>query len=211
MLELTDLNTVGIDEAGRGCLAKEVCTAGVVFPISFLENLSENEKRIVNDIKDSKKLSEEKRNIYSDFIKSKAYSYAITTSSSYEIDEKNILNATINSMHRTLDIITNKCKIDKIIIDGNQFRNYKNINHVCLKNADNLFLCVASASILAKVHRDNLIYDYCKRNPDIDKKYGFSRNKTYGTKQHINAIHQFGVLSIHRKSFSPIRNVYSFL
>lgn len=208
MLILNQESTAGVDEAGRGCLAGDVCTAAVCFPSNILHNIDDKERNILEIINDSKLLSKTKRKICFDFIKEKAF-YAITTCSPEEIDRSNILRATIVSMHKSLQELSTKTCIEKIIVDGNYFTKFQNIEYECKKNADRIYLNAAAASILAKVHRDSLIEEYCLRFPEIDKKYGFSSNKAYGTKQHLSAIKQYGVLDIHRKSFSPMKNCCS--
>ena len=149
-----NLNEVGIDEAGRGCLFGPVCIASV-----SLTNLTDP---LVDEIKDSKKLSQKKREKLFTFIKENSI-YSVKLIDHDTIDKENILQATLNGMHLTLDEIENKMNIDLILVDGNHFPDYfsikqdKYINHECVINGDNTFVNIAAASILAKVTRDNYI------------------------------------------------------
>lgn len=216
MLEISPSSCIGVDEAGRGCLALSVFCAAVVFPDDILETLSTPELKILNDIKDSKKLSEKKRKVYADFIKKYALAYAVESCSEKEIDEINILEATFKAMKKAIDNVrksladSNK-PVTKIMIDGTLFNDrITDVETVCVPDGDNIYLNIAAASILAKVHRDNMIDDFCVKNTEIDKKYHFSSNKTYGTKNHMQAIRQYGPLDIHRKTFAPMKNMLSF-
>jgi len=186
---------VGLDEAGRGCLAGPVVAAGVILPKIFPDTIWEQ-------IKDSKKLSEKKRNILSEYIKKHAISYHISFIGINIIDNINILHASIKAMHeciQNLSIIP-----DNLLVDGNYFTPYKHIDtyipHQCIKKGDDIYLSIASASILAKTARDNYIIKLCEENPEYDK-YGWRKNKCYGTKQHRDAIKKYGKTHLHRKSF----------
>lgn len=193
---------VGIDEAGRGCLFGPVCIASV--------SLTNFDDPLVNNIKDSKKLSEKKRNSLYDFIKNNSV-YSIQLISHEKIDEINILNATLEGMHLCLDDIDNKINIDTILVDGNHFPPYfstkqdKFIKHECVINGDNTYKSIAAASILAKTHRDNYILELSKDNPELEK-YGISKNKGYGTKIHMDALKEYGSTYGHRMSFKPCQN-----
>lgn len=216
MLLVTENECVGIDEAGRGCLAFPVFTAAVTFPINIVDMVNDKQKEILDKIKDSKKLSEKRREEYAKFIEQHALAFGITSSSVEEIDNKNILQATIDSMHRSINIVNNTIPLKKIIVDGNHFKPYYNsnnelVNHSCIASADDKYLDVAAASILAKVYRDRFVLDYCRNNPQHDEWYKFSKNKAYGTKDHLDAIKKYGAINHHRKSFAPMRNMYMFL
>lgn len=192
---------VGIDEAGRGCLFGPVCIASV--------SLTNFDDPLVNNIKDSKKLSEKKRNSLYDFIKDNSV-YSIQLISHEKIDEINILKATLEGMHLCLDDIDNKINIDTILVDGNHFPPYfstkqdRFIKHECVINGDNTYINIAAASILAKVTRDNHIKELCEKDEDL-KKYDLHNNKGYGTKKHMDAIKKFGVVEGHRRSFKPCK------
>ena len=196
-----NLKEVGIDEAGRGCLFGPVCIASV-----SLTNLTDP---LVDEIKDSKKLSQKKREKLFTFIKENSI-YSVKLIDHEIIDKENILQATLNGMHLTLDEVDTKIKIDLILVDGNHFPNYfsikqdKYINHECVINGDNTFVNIAAASILAKVTRDNYIIDLCEENEEL-KKYDLHNNKGYGTKKHMEALKEYGIVEGHRKSFKPCK------
>ena len=204
MLELFDenLKEVGIDEAGRGCLFGPVCVASV-----SLTNLDDP---LVSNIKDSKKLSDKKKNILYDFIINNS-DYSIQLISEEIIDNENILQATLKGMHLCLDEINSKINIDMILVDGNHFHDYfsikqdKFLKHECVVNGDNTYINIAAASILAKVTRDRYIIDLCEKDENL-KKYDLHKNKGYGTKKHMDAIKEFGIMNGHRKTFKPCSN-----
>jgi ribonuclease HII len=193
---------VGIDEAGRGCLFGPVCIGAVI--------LKDSDDPLMNEIKDSKKLSEKKKNILFDFIKNNSIAYSVQFMNHEEIDRDNILQTTLNGMHKCLDEIDEKVNIENILVDGNHFPPYfsskqdKFLKHNCIINGDNEYLNIAAASILAKVSRDNYIKDLCEKN-EIYNKYHLAKNKGYGTKQHLDAIKEFGITDLHRKSFAPCK------
>ena len=193
---------VGIDEAGRGCLFGPVCIGAVI--------LKDSDDPLMNEIKDSKKLSEKKKNILFDFIKNNSIAYSVQFMNHEEIDKDNILQTTLNGMHKCLDEIDAKVNIENILVDGNHFPAYFSakqdqfLKHVCIINGDNEYLNIAAASILAKVSRDNYIKDLCEKN-EIYNKYHLAKNKGYGTKQHLDAIKEFGITDLHRKTFAPCK------
>jgi ribonuclease HII len=193
---------VGLDEAGRGCLFGPVCVGSVI--------MKDSVDPLMNEIKDSKKLSEKKREKLYDFIIKNALEYSIIFIDHIEIDKVNILQATLNGMHKCLDEIDKKEKIGNILVDGNNFNTYYSKNQDmflkddCIKNGDNIYLNIAAASILAKVTRDRYIKDLCKN--EIYNKYDLAKNKGYGTKRHLEAIKKYGITDLHRKTFSPCKN-----
>lgn len=196
---------LGIDEAGRGCLFGDLFVAGVIFPTNIEELI--NEHKVI--IKDSKKLSKNKRTISKDFIKKYALNYHICQISNITIDEKNILKATLDGMHEVVtNIISNTSLIipDKLLVDGNKFNTYYDednniIDHECVIGGDNSYLSIAAASILAKTAKDEYIVKMCQDCPDLEK-YGLLTNSGYGTKKHIEAIKEFGITTWHRKTYS---------
>jgi len=191
---------VGIDEAGRGCLFGPVCVAAVVW-------LDEDPcPEIV--LKDSKKCTEKFRKKCYDYIIENCQAYSIQLVSHEEIDKKNILECTINGMHSCLDEITEKITPDLILVDGDKFKQYydKNsddfLDHECVIKGDDTYKSIAAASILAKTYRDNYIVDLVEKNPYLEK-YGIQKNKGYGTKVHMEALKEYGVIDGHRRSFKP--------
>lgn len=177
---------VGCDEAGRGCLAGPVFAAAVVLDESF-----ENEWII-----DSKKLTEKKRNELRFVIEKNALAWSVAFVDVNEIDEINILNASILAMHRALDALT--IDFEHIAVDGNRFKDYKNIESTCIIKGDAKFQNIAAASILAKTYRD----DYMKNIHEEFPAYNWSKNKGYPTKEHRSAIEELGPCKYHRLSFS---------
>ena len=194
----TDKIELGLDEAGRGCLFGPVCVAGVIW-------LDEEPNETIV-IKDSKKVSEKKRNILRDYIIDNAIAYNIQFICSEEIDKINILEATILGMNQCIDGIVQTVKPDTILIDGPHFNFYEGISHVCINGGDDKYKSIAAASILAKTHRDKWIKDLVKDNPELEK-YALLKNKGYGTKIHIEAIKKYGLTKWHRKSFGICKDL----
>lgn len=193
---------VGIDEAGRGPGAFNVCAAAVIWPKNF-EPASEEDRCMVDMIKDSKKLTAKRREKLAMFIKKNAVAFSMATVDNDEIDEINILQATFKAMHSALDKLD--APYDRIVVDGNRFKTYidKNGNfvpHTCVVNGDNVLISIAAASILAKVHRDTEIVRLVESDKSLEP-YGWDKNKGYLTKQHVEAIRKYGLTKYHRKSF----------
>ncbi|WP_444432670.1 ribonuclease HII [Ruminococcus sp.] len=174
----------GVDEAGRGPLAGPVCAAAVILP----------EGVIIDGVNDSKKLSEKKRESLFDVIREQALSYSIAYATVDEIEEINILNATMLAMRRAIDGLD--IKADYAMIDGNKIPPI-DIDAECIVKGDAKSISIACASILAKVSRDRLLYKYAEEYP----MYGFDKHKGYGTKVHREAILKYGPCPYHRKSF----------
>lgn len=180
----------GCDEAGRGCYAGAVFAAAVILPKNFNHPL----------LNDSKQVKEKDRLLLRDYILKKAKCYSIASVNSIEIDETNILKASIKAMHLAIDGL--KTKPNFLIIDGNKFYPYKKIDHKCIIKGDEKFASIAAASILAKTSRD----EYMKALHSEFPMYGWDNNKGYGTLQHRKAIEQFGLTIYHRKSFNITPN-----
>ena len=177
---------VGCDEAGRGCLAGPVVAAAVILPKDFKNKL----------LNDSKKLTELQRNKLRPIIESEALNWAIGIVSPKEIDEINILNASFKAMHLAIDQLKNKPEL--ILVDGNRFNNYKDIDHKCIVKGDSKYMSIAAASILAKTYRDEIMMKLHAKHPN----YLWAKNKGYPTKEHRNAIEKQGATYYHRKSFT---------
>lgn len=175
----------GTDEAGRGCLAGPVVAAAVILNNSF-------EHPLLND---SKQLTEKQRDELRPFIEENALAFGVAFVSEVEIDEINILQASILGMHKALD----KLSIipEHIIVDGNKFKNYKNIPSETIVKGDAKYKSIAAASVLAKTYRDEYMKGIHKEFPH----YFWKKNKGYPTKQHRDAIRQFGATNHHRKTF----------
>ena len=175
----------GTDEAGRGCLAGPVTAAAVIF----------NENYSNPDLYDSKKLSEKKRNELRKIIEKDALAFSVVHVDNDEIDKINILNASILAMHRAIKEL--KIFPGFILVDGNRFSKYENLEHKCFISGDSKFQNIAAASILAKTYRDELMTKLGKKYPQ----YNWNKNKGYPTKFHKNSIKLYGPSIYHRKSF----------
>lgn len=174
----------GVDEAGRGPLAGPVCAAAVILPPDT----------IIEGVNDSKKLSEKKREALYDVIKEQALSYSIAFASVEEIEELNILQATMVAMKRAVEGLD--IPADFAMIDGNRLPQLDIPAEFVIKGDANS-MSIAAASILAKVTRDRLCAEYDRDYPQ----YGFAKHKGYGTKLHREAILKYGPCKIHRMSF----------
>jgi len=181
---------VGCDEAGRGCLAGPVVAAAVLLPHNF-------KNKTLND---SKQMSKKKREEMEIIIKKEAISFGIGIVSPHEIDEINILNASFLAMHRATKKI--KGKFELLLIDGNRFNKYKNVEHKCIIKGDTKYMSIAAASVLAKTARDKIMKDLSQEFP----KYDWENNKGYPTKKHRVAIKELGANIHHRKSFRLLTN-----
>lgn len=175
----------GCDEAGRGCLCGPVACAAVILPPDFK----------CEDLDDSKKLSEKKRYSLRDIIQREALAWEVVMVGPQEIDEINILNASITGMHRALEKLS--LKPQHILVDGNRFKPFQDIPHTTVVKGDAKYMAIAAASILAKTYRDDLMLNLAKEYPG----YGWEVNKGYPTKAHKEAIARLGLTPHHRRSF----------
>ena len=177
----------GIDEAGRGPLAGPIVSAAVILDSSNLDD-------IILYINDSKKLSEHKREELSEIIKEKALSYSISMCDSKEIDEKGIGYCNNHVFIKACEGLN--IKPDLVLSDGYLIKNFNEENKHVIKG-DTKSACIACASIIAKVYRDNIMKEYHKKYPQYD----FEKNVGYGTKTHVDALKEVGPTEIHRMSF----------
>lgn len=198
----------GIDEVGRGCLAGPMVTAIVVYDIKKLQEifLEEEISKKISAIKDSKKLTEKKREELSEFIKSIAHFYHIQENSNSEIDDLGISNITNNSFLENFNQARNNSQIDFVFTDAFKIKNLDSKLQESLIKGDNTSLSIASASIIAKVYRDNLMKNLAKES-DFQI-YQFENHKGYGTATHIELIKKHGISSLHRKSFEPVKSMF---
>lgn len=174
----------GVDEVGRGPLAGPVVAAAVILPSDYE----------ITGLNDSKKLSEKRREAMDEIIRREAVSFGIGLISQDRIDEINILQATYEAMRLALEQLSpapDMILADAVTIPGIETRQFPIIK------GDAKSASIAAASIIAKVYRDHLMIEYDSLYPE----YGFARNKGYGTKEHINALKEFGPTPLHRKSF----------
>jgi len=186
----------GCDEAGRGCLAGPVFAAAVILPKDFSHPL----------LTDSKQLSEKERQSLRLEIEKCALSFAVATVDHQEIDKINILNASFLAMHRALEKL---CKTPQfIIVDGNRFKPYPNINHQCIVKGDGKYFSIAAASVLAKTYRDEFMANLHEEFPH----YNWKQNKGYPTIKHREAVMSYGLSPYHRKTFritNPQLSIFS--
>lgn len=175
----------GVDEAGRGPLAGPVCAAAVILP----------EGAVIEELDDSKKLTEKKRERLYDIIKETAVAYSVAYGTLEEIETVNILEATYLAMNRAIEGLN--VKPDFALIDGNRIPRGIKIPCETIVKGDSKSMSVAAASVLAKVTRDRLMLEYDKKYPE----YNFKKHKGYGTKEHTELIKQYGPCEIHRLSF----------
>jgi len=176
---------VGTDEAGRGCLSGPVVAAAVILPDDFSHPF----------LNDSKQLTEKQRQELRPFIEENAIAYAVSFVDERKIDKINILQSSILAMHKSIKKL--KVTPEFIIVDGNKFKPFKDIPYETIVKGDAKFMSIAAASILAKTYRDEFMEKIGEEFPQ----YNWKQNKGYPTKQHRNAIREFGITKYHRKTF----------
>lgn len=187
-------NEAGCDEAGRGCLAGPVFAAAVILPPDFKNDI----------LNDSKQLTEKQRYQLRDVIMREAAAYAVAKLDAEKIDEINILNASIASMHLALDQLV--VRPEFIIVDGNRFRKYHDVPHQTIVKGDGKYLSIAAASVLAKTFRDDFMKQIANKFPQ----YNWAKNKGYPTADHRAAIAKYGATPYHRRSFRLLDQQLSF-
>lgn len=175
----------GTDEAGRGCLSGPVVAAAVILPETF-------EHPFLND---SKQLTEKQRKELRPFIEENALCYGVSFIDQEEVDKINVLQASITGMHRSIAQLNPQPEF--IIVDGNKFKPYQKIPHQTIVKGDAKYLSIAAASVLAKTYRDEFMEKIHQEFP----MYNWKKNKGYPTKEHRQAIREFGITKYHRKSF----------
>ena len=191
-IERPNVNYIaGVDEVGRGPLVGDVVTAAVIL----------DPNKPIAGLADSKKLSDKKRQLLAAEIKEKALCYAIGRCSPTEIDQLNILHATMLAMSRAVEGLS--VKPEFVFIDGNRVPSQLTVPAQAVVKGDSLVEEISAASILAKVARDDEMIELDKRYPD----YGFAGHKGYPTKAHFAALEQYGAIAEHRKSFKPVQRI----
>jgi ribonuclease HII len=184
-----DCIEAGLDEAGRGCLAGPVVAAAVILPKDY-DNI---------ELNDSKKIGKSERARLAEVIKKHALAYAVGICCQKEIDEINILQASILAMHKSVDLLT--LKPEHLLVDGNRFIPYLSIPHTCIIKGDGKYQNIAAASILAKTYRDSLMESYALEFPQ----YGWETNAGYPTIKHRAAIKKHGTTFLHRMTFKLLK------
>jgi ribonuclease HII len=183
---LTDnLIEAGCDEAGRGCLAGPVFAAAVILPRDFSNGV----------LNDSKQLSEKQRDTLRPIIEANAIAWAVQQVDAPTIDRINTLNASIMAMHLAVSQLSTQPQL--LLIDGNRFKPYPEIPHLCIVKGDENYQSIAAASILAKTYRDAFMQGIHIQYPV----YGWNRNKGYPSKSHREKIAEHGISPFHRKTF----------
>tara|TARA_R110001632_G_scaffold6324_5_gene25834 strand:- start:10379 stop:10978 length:600 start_codon:yes stop_codon:yes gene_type:complete len=176
---------VGTDEAGRGCLSGPVVAAAVILPLDFYHEL----------LNDSKQISEAKRKILRPIIEKEALAFGVSFIHHKEVDQLNVLQASITGMQRAISDM--KMIPEFIIIDGNKFKPYQEIPYKTIVKGDAKFMSIAAASVLAKTYRD----DFMEKIHEEYPAYNWKQNKGYPTIEHRKAIQEFGITKYHRKTF----------
>lgn len=200
---------VGMDECARGCLFGRTYTAAVIWSSEFLlENINNPEFEWIHQIRDSKKVSPKKREQLAEFIKEYCLDYSIQFADEFEIDTINILHAVQRCFHSSLKELN--VTPEKIFVDGNVFVPYKKIPYECVEKGDNIYLSIASASILAKVAHDKYIAEICEQYPKLIEYYDIGSNMGYGTAKHLSGIKKYGITQFHRKTFGCCKSAQVF-
>lgn len=187
-----NITEAGCDEAGRGCLAGPVFASAVILPPDYKNEL----------LNDSKKLSEKKRYLLREIIIKESINWAVASIDHNKIDQINILNASIKAMQEAVSKL--KVRPQHLLIDGNRFKPYEDIEHTCIVKGDAKYMSIAAASILAKTFRDDFMLKIHQEFPQ----YNWEKNKGYPTNEHRAAIIRTGITKYHRKSFRLIPEQY---
>ena len=198
---------IGVDEVGRGPMFGRVYCAAVILP--------DNDTFKYEILKDSKKFTSKKKlEEAAKYIKENCISFSIAFCEHSEIDNINIRQATHKAMNEAIRKIIKFTDNNIVLIDGKDFKpityleneQIKQVPVKCIEGGDNKYCSIAAASIIAKVERDNYIYDMCKKYPILDTYYDLSKNKGYGTAKHMDGIKKYGITQWHRKTFGICNN-----
>ena len=198
---------IGVDEVGRGPMFGRVYCASVILPMNDTFNYEL--------LKDSKKFTSKKKlEEAAKYIKENCLSYSFAYCEHNEIDNINIRQATHKAMNEAIRNVINFTDNNIVLIDGKDFKpitylennTIKQVPVKCIEGGDNKYCSIAAASIVAKVERDNYIYEMCKKYPILDTYYDLSKNKGYGTAKHMDGIKKYGISQWHRKTFGICNN-----
>jgi len=194
---------IGVDEAGRGPMFGRVYTAAVILPRDL--SLFDHTK-----MKDSKRFHSKSKIVETaEYIEKNAVAWSVTFEDEATIDRINILQATQQSMHKSVRSVLRHCDVSditiKILVDGNYFNPMEGLKHICIEGGDNKYTAIAAASILAKVHRDRYIEEMCAVHPELIERYALDKNKGYGTREHMAGLSKYGPSQWHRRSFGCLK------
>lgn len=184
----------GTDEAGRGCLSGPVVAAAVILPLDYHNKL----------LNDSKQLSEAKRKKLRPIIEKDALAFGVSFINEKEVDQLNVLQASITGMQRAISIMS--ITPEYIIVDGNKFKPYRDVPFKTIVKGDAKYLSIAAASVLAKTYRDDFMEKIHKEFPF----YNWKNNKGYPTREHRKAIQEYGITKYHRKTFKLLPSQLKF-
>lgn len=185
-----ETHIAGVDEVGRGPLAGDVVTAAVIL----------DPMRPISGLRDSKKLNEKRREELAVLIRERALCWSVARASVAEIDEINILQASLLAMRRAIEALDPQPEF--VLVDGNRLPKWSYASQAVIKGDDRV-PAIAAASILAKVQRDSELVSLEEQYPG----YGFARHKGYPTAAHLRALRELGVTPVHRRSFAPVKNL----
>lgn len=200
-----DMVEVGIDETGRGSLFGRMYIGAVVLPNEL--DCFFDQGATLKEINDSKKLTERKRAILYDYVKECAVDYNVAWCDNKFIDEKNVLQADLLTMHKALEELI--VPVQRVLVDGDCWKTWEGHTDVevhTIVEGDGNYLAIAGAAILAKVERDKWVYDMCDEHPEWHERYGLRSNKGYGAAKHIAGLKEFGPTPLHRMSYAPCNN-----
>jgi ribonuclease HII len=193
---------VGLDEAGRGCLFGRLYVGAVAFPKTAAD-FPDGGARL-KEIKDSKVISKKKRAMLSEYIKSTAVAWSVSYAEAAEVDALNVLQADLACMHRALDSLSEKARVERVLVDGDHWRPYKDTEGYAIVDGDAQYVAIAAAGILAKVARDEWVESVVAANPDLQTKYKLGNNMGYGTAAHMEGLKAHGATLEHRRTFAPV-------
>lgn len=190
----SDSIEVGLDEAGRGCLAGPIFAAAVIW----------DKNKPFPAINDSKKLTKKKRQELRTVIEAEAIDYCVAYIDNNDIDETHIGIANMKAMHEAIEGL--ETPFDMLLVDGVNFKKYEDKPHVCITKGDSKLVSIASASVLAKTYHDDYIEQLCHQHPQLND-YDWMNNMCYGSAKHMKAIKEHGITKYHRQSYSPCANM----
>jgi ribonuclease HII len=195
--KIDGLTEAGIDEAGRGCFWGPIVAGALIWPDE--SEWTEEHRKLMPDIRDSKKIAIKKRERIFEDIKRLAKSWGVGIVSAQDIDEKGISWANQEAFRRAISSMS--MKPDRILVDGTlRISDYTDEQHTIV-DGDATYLSIAGASILAKVTHDHWVQEYCKENPECKERYGLESGHGYGTAKHREGLRTYGAHELHRRTF----------